>query len=84
MKIIRFWRDSNSLMILFNLSSNCPLYFVPDTIAAKSRERIRLLWRSLGTVFLTILWANPSIIAVLPTPGSPMRTGLFFFLRAKT
>ena len=26
-------------------------------------------------------WASPSTIAVLPTPGSPTRTGLFFVLR---
>ncbi len=28
-----------------------------------------------------ILCARPSAIAVLPTPGSPISTGLFFFLR---
>ena len=31
-----------------------------------------------GTSFLTILRASPSAIAVLPTPGSPIRQGLFF------
>ena len=29
-------------------------------------------------------WARPSAIAVLPTPGSPMRTGLFFVRRERT
>ena len=29
----------------------------------------------------TIFWAKPSTIAVLPTPGSPINTGLFFVLR---
>ena len=29
-------------------------------------------------------WARPSAIAVLPTPGSPMRTGLFFVRRLST
>ena len=29
-------------------------------------------------------WAKPSTIAVLPTPGSPIRTGLFFLRRAST
>ena len=28
-------------------------------------------------------WARPSTIAVLPTPGSPIRTGLFFLRRAR-
>ena len=36
-----------------------------------------------GTSFLTIRCANPSTIAVLPTPGSPINTGLFFVLRDK-
>ena len=30
---------------------------------------------------VTIRCASPSAMAVLPTPGSPMRTGLFLFLR---
>ena len=29
-------------------------------------------------------WASPSTTAVLPTPGSPMRTGLFFVRRDRT
>ena len=33
-----------------------------------------------GTSLLTIHWASPSTIAVLPTPGSPMSTGLFLVL----
>ena len=32
----------------------------------------------------TMRWARPSTIAVLPTPGSPMRTGLFFVRRLRT
>ena len=36
-----------------------------------------------GTSPLTILSANPSTIAVLPTPGSPIRTGLFLVLLDK-
>ena len=34
-----------------------------------------------GTSPLTIRWANASAIAVFPTPGSPIRTGLFLVLR---
>jgi hypothetical protein len=29
-------------------------------------------------------WAKPSTIAVLPTPGSPIKTGLFLVRRCKT
>jgi hypothetical protein len=29
-------------------------------------------------------WLNPSTMAVLPTPGSPMRTGLFLVRRDST
>ena len=36
-----------------------------------------------GTSPATIRWARPSAIAVLPTPGSPMRAGLFFVLRPR-
>ena len=32
----------------------------------------------------TIRWARPSAMAVLPTPGSPIRTGLFFVRRDRT
>ena len=34
-----------------------------------------------GTSLLTIFWARPSTIAVLPTPGSPISTGLFLVRR---
>ncbi|OPZ50006.1 MAG: hypothetical protein BWY91_02926 [bacterium ADurb.BinA028] len=37
-----------------------------------------------GTSPSTIRWASPSTTAVLPTPGSPMRTGLFFVRRLST
>src|SRR5262245_64013868 len=53
------------------------------TIAARSRLTNRLPRKDSGTSPATIRWARPSTIAVLPTPGSPMRTGLFFVRRAK-
>ena len=37
-----------------------------------------------GTSPSTIRWASPSTIAVLPTPGSPISTGLFFVRRDRT
>ena len=46
---------------------------------------ITFLSRStLGTSPLRIRTANPSTMAVLPTPGSPIRTGLFFVRRDST
>mmetsp|Transcript_67608 Transcript_67608/g.194271 ORF Transcript_67608/g.194271 Transcript_67608/m.194271 type:complete len:216 (+) Transcript_67608:266-913(+) len=44
---------------------------------------MRLPCRSSGTSPEAIIIAKPSAMAVLPTPGSPMRTGLFFWRRAK-
>ena len=37
-----------------------------------------------GTSPATMRWARPSTIAVLPTPGSPISTGLFFVRRQST
>ena len=62
-------------------SSNSPRYFAPATSAPMSREKIVLSRRPSGTSPRTIRWASPSTIAVLPTPGSPISTGLFFVLR---
>ena len=62
----------------FNLSSNSPLYFAPATKAPKSRAKIFLSFKPSGTSPLTIRCAKPSTAAVLPTPGSPISTGLFF------
>ena len=73
----------NSSMIAFILSSNCPLYLVPATIDPMSRLTTLLLSRFLETFLWIILKASPSAIADLPTPGSPIRTGLFFFLLAR-
>ena len=36
-----------------------------------------------GTSPATMRWARPSTMAVLPTPGSPMRTGLFLVRRER-
>ena len=69
---------SISFITAFILSSNCPLYLVPATKLAKSREIILLLYKTLETFFSIILIAKPSAIADLPTPGSPISRGLFF------
>ena len=60
-----------------SLSSNSPLYLAPATSAPMSSEKSCLSFKDSGTSPLTILWASPSTTAVLPTPGSPIRTGLF-------
>ena len=67
----------------FNLSSNSPLNLAPAIKLPISNEKIILFFNPSGTSLFTILWANPSTIAVLPTPGSPIKTGLFFVLLDK-
>ena len=74
---------SISVMTAFILSSNCPLYFVPATNEARSRVTTRFPNNTRDTFFWTILKAKPSAMAVLPTPGSPINMGLFFFLRLR-
>ena len=59
-------------------SSNSPRYLAPAIRAPKSRDHILLPFKVLGTSPFTIRMASPSTIAVLPTPGSPIKTGLFF------
>ena len=50
-------------------------------MAAKSSDTIFLSNKARGTCLFTMRVAKPSTIADLPTPGSPINTGLFFFLR---
>ena len=64
-------------------SSNSPRYLVPATMPERSRERMRLSSKSSGTSPIAIFRARPSAMAVLPTPGSPMRQGLFFVRRER-
>ena len=64
--------------------SKSPLYLAPAIRLPISRE---INWRFLsdsGTSPLTMRWAKPSAIAVFPTPGSPIKTGLFFERRDNT
>ena len=73
-----------SLRTFSILSSNSPLYLAPATKLAKFNSHIVLFFNDAGTSPLTILLASPSTIAVLPTPASPIRTGLFLVLRLNT
>ena len=90
----KVWISSINIMILpsdsatsfrtaFNLSSNSPLNFAPAIKLPMSNAKIDLFLKVSGTSSLTILRAKPSTIAVLPTPGWPINTGLFFVLRLK-
>ena len=76
------WRISS--ITFFKRSSNSPRYFVPATTVPISSVITRLSRRISGTSLFTICCANPSAIAVLPTPGSPIITGLFFVRRDNT
>ena len=78
------WAASISFKTAFSLSSNSPRNLVPATKLPKSKAIIRFFFKPSGTSACAILWANPSIIAVLPTPGSPIKTGLFFVRRRIT
>ena len=69
---------STSVRTALSLSSNSPLYFAPAIREPISSANIVLSLRESGTSFFTIRIANPSTTAVLPTPGSPISTGLFF------
>ena len=50
------------------------------SLFVRSKDKILLFLRILGILPSAILCARPSTIAVLPTPGSPIRHGLFFVL----
>ena len=65
-----------SLRNALSRSSNSPRYFAPAIIALKSIATSRLFFSDSGTSPLTMRRARPSAMAVLPTPGSPMSTGI--------
>ncbi len=62
-------------------SSNAPRCAVPAASAPRSSWNTLLFRRLSGTSPRKIRSARPSTIAVLPTPGSPSSTGLFFVRR---
>ncbi len=65
-------------------SSNSPRYLAPASIEAMSSAMSRLFLSPSGTSPSAMRAARPSTIAVLPTPGSPMSTGLFLVRRDST
>mmetsp|Transcript_98129 Transcript_98129/g.259178 ORF Transcript_98129/g.259178 Transcript_98129/m.259178 type:complete len:408 (-) Transcript_98129:442-1665(-) len=82
-KMMFFLESSTSLMTFLSRSSNSPRYFVPASREARSSCTRRFPSSKSGTSLAAMRCARPSAIAVLPTPGSPMSTGLFFWRRAK-
>src|SRR4029079_3853079 len=68
----------------FSRSSNSPRYLAPAISAPRSSDSTFLSFRLSGTSPLTMRCARPSTIAVLPTPGSPISTGLFLVRRDST
>jgi hypothetical protein len=73
-----------SLSTALSRSSNSPRYLAPATIEPRSRLMRRLCLSDSGTSPSTMRRARPSTMAVLPTPGSPMSTGLFLVRRDST
>ena len=76
--------DVTSFKTALRRSSNSPRYFAPAIKAPMSKAKSRLLRRLSGTSPLIMRNAMPSAIAVFPTPGSPISTGLFLVRRDKT
>ena len=75
---------SISVSSAFSRSSNSPRYFAPASSAGRSSASTCLPCSDSGTSPVAIRCAIPSTIAVLPTPGSPISTGLFLVRRCST
>ena len=73
-----------SLRTAFSRSSNSPRYLAPASMLPMSSATRRLPFRPSGTSPAAIRPARPSTMAVLPTPGSPISTGLFLVRRDST
>ena len=74
---LAFCTSFNSFLIL---PSKSPLYLEPAIILAKSTLTTLLSFNCSGTSSAIIFCAKPSTAAVFPTPGSPIRHGLFLVL----
>ena len=76
-----FLASLTSLIMRLMRSSNCPRYLVPAITEARSSAITRFPNSDRGTCSFTIAAASPSTIEVFPTPGSPIKTGLFLLRR---
>ena len=81
---IQFFLASNAAITTLNFSSNSPRYFDPANNDAISNPHTSCCLIKSGTRPACISWANPSTIAVLPTPGSPTINTLALKRRANT
>ena len=83
-RTIRPSASDTSLSTAFKRSSNSPRYLAPAISAPMSSVTMRFFLRPSGTSPRMMRWARPSTMAVLPTPGSPISTGLFLVRRDST
>ncbi len=83
-QMISPWLSVISRSTALRRSSNSPRYLEPAIMAPMSSPTRRLPLSPSGISPATIRWARPSTIAVFPTPGSPMSTGLFLVRREST
>ena len=83
-KMICPFESVTSLRKALSRSSNSPRYFAPASMPPRSSVMTRLFFIDSGTSPETMRRARPSTMAVLPTPGSPMSTGLFLVRRERT
>ena len=92
---IRVWASSMKRMIGIgelctssiterSLCSNSPFIDAPACIRPMSSAQSRTFFSGGGTSPEAIRWAKPSTTAVLPTPASPVRIGLFCRRRIRT
>ena len=77
-------REALKKYTLFRRSSKSPRNLAPANSPAMSNDNTRLSLSVSGTSPATMRWASPSTMAVLPTPGSPINTGLFLVRRCNT
>ena len=68
---------SRSAMTAFRRASKSPRNLVPASSPPMSSAKMRRSANAGGTSPNSIRRASPSAIAVLPTPASPTRIGLF-------
>ena len=74
----------SSLSTALSRSSKSPRNLAPASNAPRSSDKTRFSRMLSGTSPLITRCASPSIMAVLPTPGSPINTGLFLVRRCNT
>ena len=81
--MIGIGEDLTSSMTCLSRFSNSPLMPAPACSSPRSSVRTTTFLSGPGTSPWTIRWANPSTTAVLPTPASPVRIGLFWRRRVR-